>query len=435
MSVAAARERARARLAAQAGTWAGALVEGAAEPELTIALKPPSEREMLADERAAEEWAREWAAIGTSLVPGSSTVSATVSAPGSGVGPERARSAGNGAGRRGSADAVGIEGGIEVEWVTRSWRSIGRQRVPVRVRLRGTPAVAAFAGGAAARDWTRLRTRALEVAERLGAPERPEVMTALASVVRRRAGDLAALDDDRFAQVVQVSEWIVANPVTGLRPRQVPVRGVDSKWLGRHRGLVTELVAAATGSADLGLLDADRLVRLRILDERLAIGGLRDLAAPAAQLVGLPVRPTGVFVFENLESVLAMPPWPGAIAVHGSGYSVDAVAALAWVRDVPIVYWGDLDSHGFAILHLLRAWHDDVTSVLMDEPTLRAHRDLWVPEPTPSRGEFGTLTAGERAALSALRAEGDVRLEQERIPWATALTALTHAWRQRIGDC
>lgn len=417
MSVAAARERARARLAGHAGAWAGALVEGAEEPEVTIALKPPSEREMLADERAAEEWAREWAAIGTPVGPGSD------------VGAERAPDAGNGVGRRVSSGPVRIE----VEWVTRSWRSIGRQRVPVRLRLSGTHAVAAFAGGSTARDWGRLRGRALEVAERLGAPERPEVMAALASVVRRRAGDLVAFDDDRFAQVVQVSEWIVANPVAGLRPRQVPVRGVDSKWLGRHRGLVTELVAAATGSADLGLLDADRLVRLRILDERLAIGGLSDLAAPAAQLVGLPVRPTGVFVLENLESVLAMPPWPGAIAVHGSGYSVDAVAALPWVRDVPIVYWGDLDSHGFAILHLLRAWHDDVTSVLMDEATLRAHRDLWVPEPAPSRGEFGTLTVGELAALNALRAEGHVRLEQERIPWATALAALTSAWQERLG--
>ena len=80
-----------------------------------------------------------------------------------------------------------------------------------------------------------------------------------------------------------MEDWLAAHPVAGLRPRQVPVRGVDSKWLSAHRRLVTDLVAAVTGSADLGLVDADRLIRLRILDDTLAIGGLHDLAGPVIE--------------------------------------------------------------------------------------------------------------------------------------------------------
>src|SRR5699024_11826752 len=98
--------------------------------------------------------------------------------------------------------------------------------------------------------------------------------------------------------------------------------------------------------------------------------GLDDITAPISQLSGLPVSPRLVFVFENLETVLAMPAWPTAVAVHGSGYAVDAVARLAWIEGARVIYWGDLDSHGFAILNRLRAHLPDVESALMDEATL-----------------------------------------------------------------
>ena len=131
--------------------------------------------------------------------------------------------------------------------------------------------------------------------------------------------------------------------------------------------------------------------------------------------------PSAALVYENRESVLAMPPRPGA------------VARLPWVRRFPVLYRGDLDSHGFAILHRLRSLHPDVRSVLMDETTLLARRDLWVPEPAPTRGDFPTLTDSERSALHRIRAEGDVRLEQERIPWEVVLVALHDGWARTVG--
>lgn len=118
---------------------------------------------------------------------------------------------------------------------------------------------------------------------------------------------------------------------------------------------------------------------------------------------------------------------PGVVAMHGGGFAVAAVAEIGWVRAAPMLYWGDLDSAGFAILHRLRAHHDDVTSVLMDVDTLRAHRDLWVSDPKPTRAVTDNLTGREREASEALREEGDLRLEQERIPLAVALAELTRA--------
>jgi hypothetical protein len=151
------------------------------------------------------------------------------------------------------------------------------------------------------------------------------------------------------------------------------------------------------------------------------------VTAPVEELAALDIRPSVVFVFENLETVLAMPPMPGAVVVHGSGYAVGRLAGIPWIRSGRIVYWGDLDSDGFAILHSLRSVCVDVTSALMDEATLLALRDLWVPERKPAAGTYPSLTPGELRALGVIRSEGNVRLEQERIPWEAALAALSGA--------
>lgn len=347
-------------------------------PLLSFGLRPPREREVLADQRVAEAWAGEWA----------------------------------------RAD---LPAGTTVEWETRSWRSIGRQRVPVRVVLSDAEAVARFVGGSAGRQWQLYAARVARLRATLGAS------AALDAALRRHHSELVAWDDKRFDQVLAAARWLLDSPVRGLRPRQLPLRGVDSKWFGRHQRVLKDLHAAVTGSTDLGIVSANPLIRLRILDPGLSLGGVTDLAAPAGQLVRLGGQPDVVFIMENLECVLAMPTWPGAAVVHGDGYSVPATAHLPWVRSARVVYWGDLDSHGFAILDRLRHHVPGAQSVLMDVETLLTHRDLWVSEPKPSRAQLSLLGPAELTALERLRSEGDVRLEQERIPWTTALEALAAA--------
>ena len=373
-----ARDRADQRLRRVMTTWATTDVE---PPAMTIALHPPTERVARSDASAAETWVREW-------------------------------------------DAAELPVGASVEWETRAWRSIGRQRVPLRLRLHDPSAVASFAKGGTARRWRTLRARVAQVREVLG--ESDEVTAA----VRRHGATLTDVSSERFDQILAASAWLVHNDVEGMRPRQLPIRGVDTKWFGANRGVVSALVLAAGGREDLGIVASDPLVRVRVLDPELAPGGVTDFAASREQLRGLDPRQRVTFVFENLESVLAMPPWPGAVVVHGSGYAVDVIGELPWVRTAPVIYWGDLDSDGIAILHRLRSHLPEVESVLMDEETLVAHRDLWVSDPTPAAGRYSTLTAAEQGALDRLMREGHVRLEQERIPWSTAVTALRGAVRR-----
>lgn len=305
--------------------------------------------------------------------------------------------------------------GDAVVWGTRRWASLGAQQVPERLRLNGAGEVARFAGKV--RHWLRISTRA----ETLLAAFPSD---ALADAVRRSARRIAELGDADFNRLLQVLHWLKANPQSGLYIRQLPVRGVDTKWVSAHRGLVEKLFASVTGHDSLGLGAPPVLVRVRFLDPALSPGGLVDVSVPVEELAALQIQPRTVFVFENLESVIAMPPVPGSVVLHGSGYAVDRLDRIPWVRDGRVIYWGDLDSHGFAILNRVRSLCADVSTVLMDLETLKAYRDLWVEEPAPSTGVFSHLLPAEEQVLEELRKRGNVRLEQERIEWSFAAERL-----------
>jgi hypothetical protein len=40
----------------------------------------------------------------------------------------------------------------------------------------------------------------------------------------------------------------------------------------------------------------------------------------------------------------------------GKGFEVDRAGSLPWLASADVIDWGDLDTHGFAILSRLRAW-------------------------------------------------------------------------------
>lgn len=356
--------------------WAVATASGeeAPGPVLDLPLHPPTETDALADPDGAAAWAQLWR-----------------NQPG-------------------------------VQWERRRWASAGAQDLPVRLHFDDPRALARFTGDAT--RWRFALERAAALLTLAGGGSPGAAGDEARDAVRRALGAVVGLGEADFERLRGVVAFLRANPESGLYVRQLPIRGVDTKWIGAHRGLVSALHKAFTGRPDLGLAAMPGLVRARFLDPALAPMGLGDVTAPVAEWNRVPVQPRVVLVVENLETVVALPQMDGAVVVHGSGYAVDRLERIEWVAAAQrSLYWGDLDSHGFAILHRLRS-HLPMESVLMDRGTLVAHRDLWVPEPAPFRGELPLLTGEELATLEMLRAEGDVRLEQERVEFSSAVAAL-----------
>ncbi len=320
-------------------------------------------------------------------------------------------------------------GAGEVAWRERRWPSLGRQAVPETWQLPRATDVASTVG-----ETLRWQTAERHFAEAVAA------WPALEAHLRSRFDWLADCDDATWRRLYDLLHWLDAHPASDLFARQLPVAGLDTKWLEAHVGLLTEWLrlirppADNTGFWDLSGLrrDADRL-RLRILDASLCthVGGLRDIQAPIGELarVALPVR--RILIVENKQTGLACDDLPGTVLIMARGYAIDRLHALPWLaRAEHIDYWGDIDTHGLAILGRLRGHLPRVQSVLMDHATLLAHQPLWVTEPKPhGAGRIENLTAVEQTLYTDLKHDRfgvRVRLEQERIAWG-------YAWQRLQG--
>ncbi|MGM0412703.1 MAG: DUF3322 domain-containing protein [Pseudomonadota bacterium] len=267
----------------------------------------------------------------------------------------------------------------------------------------------------------------------------------LARWLARRPLTLLENADD-WERMLAVLDWFRAHPRPGIYLRQLDIPGVDTKFIEGRRGLLTELLDAVlpewavdrevTGvkrfDERYGLLREPALVRFRVLDPDCAVAGLTDLSVPAEQFRALVPEVDTVFITENRTNGLAFPDHPRAWVIFGLGYGLERLAEAPWLHRVRVVYWGDLDTHGFAMLHRLRQRLPHAESLLMDRATLEAHAELWTEEPANHRfqDDLERLTTAERALFDDLRADRlgqRVRLEQERVGYG---------WlRERLGLC
>lgn len=398
---------------------------------LTVSLAPPTERQVFADPGSVREWVRSWSE------------------------------------RRDEGEAL---------WETRNWARLGEQRLPVGLRFASAETVARFVGqgqrwrlacerrALLLARWPRLAAAvgaAIDDTEGTSsdksglrgteaeAPSEPKgtvedidctesseqdvsaaVQACTTSGLGRFFNELADYDEADFERLVRVLDWFLANPTSGLYIRELPIAGVDTKWLETRKRVVLELLGQLKGqtlAANLhdacGLKREPATVRLKVLCPQLrqATSGLCYVETTPADLEQLKLRPRVVLIVENQTTGWALPDAPGAVAFVKLGNAVGLLTEISWLHGVPIVYWGDIDTYGLAILGRARRELGRVQSVLMDEATLLAFREFWVRESAQHPvADFPEWTTDERDTFNALRTNRwgeNVRLEQERLPW------------------
>lgn len=332
--------------------------------------------------------------------------------------------------------AVSATPHVRIEWREWTHRVQGRQRLPAAVWVESLHDALAGIGQ-------------VRAAQRFGAlwQQTTAEQPALRPWLQRRP--LAALDlADRWDRLLAIVAWLQTHPRPGVYLRQVDVVGVDSKFIEAHRGVLAEWLdlalppqaidPAATGVAQFarryGFLDKPLRLRFRLLDASLpnlpGCQGMPDITLDAASFAALQLPVTQVYITENETNFLAFPPVPRALVLFGAGYGWDALARARWLRQCELRYWGDIDTHGFAILDQLRAHLPQVTSFLMDRETLLAHRTHWGEEPEPVRHDLARLTLEEAALYDDLRfdrLQPRLRLEQERIGYGRLVGQLAAA--------
>jgi hypothetical protein len=298
-----------------------------------------------------------------------------------------------------------------LQWQSIGGRQIGRNRLPIRAVVSSIEQAGALLG---------------------------------VTILVRRFDELLALAH----QYPRVREWVVDHPhrALGLGPempqliaayvwldshrqsqrylREISAPGVDTKFAERHRPVLAAMLGVSSTAsgflAGLGLRCKPGLVRLRPAPSLGLPAPITELAVRSEELAQLTVEPWVAIIVENEISYLSIDVPDGGVVIWGKGFEVDGAGRLRWLADTDVVYWGDIDTHGFAILDRLRAWLPRARSVLMDRETLLAHRDRWVTEDRPARSVLTRLTPEEWNLYSELVADGlgeRVRLEQERIDW------------------
>lgn len=313
---------------------------------------------------------------------------------------------------------------VRLEWRERNHRVQGTQRLPVAVWLDTVQHALSLIGKHA-------QARRFAALWQQTAVAQP----ALLAWLSRRP--LQALElAECWERLLAVVAWLLAHPRPGIYLRQIDVPGVDSKFIESRRGVLSELLdlvlppdfvdSAANGVGQFarrfGFLDKPVRIRFRLLDPALpslpGCKGLPDLTVDAASFADLMLPVERVFITENETNFLAFPAVAHAIVVFGAGYGWEALAHAAWLHRCRLYYWGDIDTHGFAILDRLRSHFPEVVSLLMDRDTLLAHRLHWGEEPAPAVQDLSRLTAQEAELFDALRfdrIQPRLRLEQERV--------------------
>jgi len=329
-------------------------------------------------------------------------------------------------------EALETTAALQLEWREVHHRVQGRQRIPAGVWIEARQDLLDWIGKA--QDFQRFA--GLLAFTQAQAPD------LLQWLGKRPLEALAHAAD--WEQLLAVVEWVRTHPRPGIYLRQVDLPGMHSKFIESHRGILTELLDASlpadaidrsyTGASDFapryGFRTKPLRIRFRPLDPELRLLGLEacpDVTLDHASFAQLSLPVRTVILCENEINFLALPEVHGGLAVFGAGYGWDALASANWLHATQMLYWGDIDTHGFAILDQLRASFGHAQSLLMDRATLEHHRAWWDRESSPFTGRLHRLTADESELLEDLRQNrlGEaVRLEQERIRFSWVRTRL-----------
>lgn len=325
----------------------------------------------------------------------------------------------------------GWKGPAEIVWEWRQWPRLGKQRLPVNAIFPSPEAVTEVVGEArrwlvAVERYRHMTTRWPNLAHDPALPSQFNV--------------LADYPADDFRCLMTLLEWLEHNPFSNLYLRQLPVHGLDTKWVEQRTGVVADLVRVLHRQPDesnfyalCGLRKPPDRIRLRILcpELRRRVGGLCDIEAPVDELARLSFTPAACLIVENLATGLAVPDMTGTVCIMKLGNAVSLFGPILWLQHARVVYWGDIDTRGFAILNRARKIIPHLRSVLMDEKTLSTYSTLCGTEESPHPDiELPNLNDEELSVFHQLRSGvlgHQLRLEQERLPWSYVTAVLTEA--------
>jgi hypothetical protein len=320
--------------------------------------------------------------------------------------------------------------GFRLEWRESSHRQLGKNRLPVAAIIESEQDALTIIG-------KQKQARQFKII----ADSTISAFPQLEGWLQKRPLQVLKQAHD-WPQLLNVVQWISQHPRPNIYLRQIDLADIHTKFIERHKSLLIEMLDI-TLPVDVIDLEASGVkgferrygfrskpvqVRFRLLDPDLSIEGLTDLAVPVRELARLRLPVTTVFITENDINGVAFPGIAKSMVIFGLGYGLQALKEISWLNDKTVYYWGDIDTHGFAMLDQIRQYFPHTESMLMNKETLLAHRQLWGEENKPTSRHLDYLQPQEMTLYQEIIGNcygKNLRLEQERIgiSWLKAMLA------------
>lgn len=235
---------------------------------------------------------------------------------------------------------------------------------------------------------------------------------------------------DKWESILNVCDYFKNFPKPNLYIRELPIN-VHTKFVESNQSIITELLDIINKNhicqnenkfeKRFNLKFREPLIRFKILDKNISLNffaGLDDISIPVSQFEKLNLPLKKVLIVENkttLYTTMTLPKMNETIAIFGQGNAVTNLQNTKWLHDVVVLYWGDVDVHGFEILSRIRNYFQHTQSVLMDKFTFERYFENELGKPTT---DLTTLNLNEKEReLYNLLKINNWRLEQEKIPF------------------
>jgi hypothetical protein len=237
------------------------------------------------------------------------------------------------------------------------------------------------------------------------------------------------LNQGKWESILKVCNFFKICPNPNLYIRELPVN-VHTKFIESNQSIITELLDVIIQNhinlnerefeKRFNLKFREPLVRFKVLDKNISqsfFSNLDDISIPVSQFESLRLPVKQVLIVENkttLFTTLTLPKMNETIAIFGQGNAVTNIQNAKWLNDISVLYWGDIDVHGFEMLSRIRKHFQHTQSVLMDKTTFEKFFENESGKPTTDT-TIHNLTNKEKELYNLLKTN-NWRLEQEKIP-------------------
>jgi hypothetical protein len=233
-------------------------------------------------------------------------------------------------------------------------------------------------------------------------------------------------NETKWNDILKVCQYFLTNPKPELYIRQLPI-DLHTKFIEQNEAVIKSLLdylipnyikdaSEKQLSKRFYLLYDEPTIRIRQLDSRLKIDNLSDLRIPLSDFEKISIQCQNILLTENKMNFLALPQLPSSIAIwSGGGFMVSHLKNIHWLKTKNIFYWGDLDAHGYLMLHQMRSYFPQTTSVMMDSITFDLFKkEGLVKGEKINSGNLYLLTAEEKKMFDYFKLN-NLRFEQEKI--------------------